>query len=93
MKKRFIFKKPTSRIVLRYCYIAFIFLLGCAVLIPTLLNYAPGSINTPFDIKMSYISYAQQLTIIGFVILLIIFISTKLCLRDVDNWYTNKDKR
>ena len=93
MKKRFIFKKPTSRIVLRYCFIAFIFLLVCAVLIPTLLNYAPGSINTPFDIKMSYISYAQQLTIIGFVILLIIFISTKLCLRDVDNWYTNKDKR
>ncbi len=92
MEKHKFFKKPSSRIVLRYCSIAAVFLLTCALLIPTLLNYAPGSINTNFDIKMSYISYTQQFLIIGLVLLSLIFISTKLLLQDIDNWYINRDK-
>ena len=93
MKKRIFFKKPTTRICIRYCMIALVFLIACALLLPTLLNYAPGSINTPFDIKMSYISYTQQITIVAIVILLVIFLSIKIFLRDVDDWYTNKDKK
>ena len=92
MKKRIIFKKPSTRICIRYCIIALVFLLSCALLLPTLLNYAPGSINTPFDIKMSYISYSEQITIVAIVILLVIFLSIKLFLRDVDKWFTNKEK-
>ena len=91
-KKYYAFKKPSSRIVVRYCAIALVVLLACASLLPTLLNYAPGSINTAFDIKMSYISYIQQFCIIGLVILFLIFVSTKLLLRDIDKWYLNKDK-
>lgn len=90
-KKYYAFKKPSSRIVVRYCAIALVVLLTCASLLPTLLNYAPGSINTPFDVKMSYISFNQQFCIIGLVVLLLIFVSTKLLLRDIDNWYVNKD--
>ena len=93
MKKRIFFKKPTTRICIRYCMIALVFLIACALLLPTLLIYAPGSINTPFDIKMSYISYTQQITIVAIVILLVIFLSIKIFLRDVDDWYTNKDKK
>ena len=93
MKKRIFFKKPTTRICIRYCMIALVFLIACALSLPTLLNYAPGSINTPFDIKMSYISYTQQITIVAIVILLVIFLSIKIFLRDVDDWYTNKDKK
>ena len=73
-KKYYAFKKPSSRIVVRYCAIALVVLLACASLLPTLLNYAPGSINTAFDIKMSYISYIQQFCIIGLVILFLIFV-------------------
>ena len=91
MKKNIFFKKPSSRIVFRYCLIAGAFLVICAVLLPILLNYAPGSINTDFDIKMSYISYTQQFLIIGLVLLSVIFLSTKLFLRDIDNWYLNKN--
>ena len=91
MKKHVFLKKPSSRMVFRYGVIACAFLIICAVLIPVLLNYAPGSINTDFDIKMSYISYTQQFLLIGLVLLAVIFISTKLLLKDIDNWYLNKD--
>lgn len=91
MKKHIFFKRPSSRIVLRYCSIAIVFLIICALLLPILLNYAPGSINTNFDIKMSYISYTEQFLIIGLIILTLIFLSTKFFLRDIDNWYLNKE--
>lgn len=87
MKKFIIFKKPSSRIVFRYCAIALLFLTTCVLLLPVLLNYAPGSINTDFDVKMSYISYTQQFLIIGLVIISIIFITIKLLLKDIDYWY------
>ena len=38
MEKHKLFEKPSSRIVLRYCSIAAIFIVVCALLIPTLLN-------------------------------------------------------
>ena len=89
MKKYTILEKPSSRIVFRYCAIAAVFLIVIALLLPVLLNYAPGSINTEFDVKMSYISYTQQFLIIGWVILAIIFVTLKLLLKDIDLWYKN----
>ena len=91
MKKVSWFNKPSTKILLRYCEIALVFLGLCAILLPTLLNYAPGSINTPFDIKMSYISYTQQFFIVGIVVILSISIPTKILLKDIDDWYINKD--
>lgn len=91
MKKHINFNKPSSRIILRYCSISLIFLIICAVLLPVLLNYAPGSINTDFDIKMSYISYSEQFLIIGLVVLTLIFLSTKFLLQDIDKWYLSKN--
>ena len=93
MKKHMILKKPSSRIVFRYCAIASLFLIACALLLPVLLNYAPDSINTAFDVKMSYISYTQQFLIIGLVILAIIFVSIKLLLKDIDLWYMNRKNK
>ena len=91
MKKISWLNKPSTKILFRYCIIAIIFLIICALLLPTLLNYAPGSINTPFDVEMSYISYTQQFLIVGIVIILSISIATKLLLKDIDNWYITKD--
>lgn len=93
MKKYTILEKPSSRIVFRYCAIAAVFLIVIALLLPVLLNYAPGSINTEFDVKMSYISYTQQFLIIGWVILAIIFVTLKLLLKDIDLWYKNSKNK
>ena len=93
MKKYTILEKPSSRIVFRYCAIAALFLIVIASLLPVLLNYAPGSINTEFDVKMSYISYTQQFLIIGWVILAIIFVTLKLLLKDIDLWYKNSKNK
>ena len=50
-------KRPSLRISLRYSIIAIILILIFSMLVPTLLNYGPESINTQFDIEMSYIPY------------------------------------
>lgn len=85
MKK--IFNSPSTVIALRYALIALIITLILMVIIPRVLNYGPGSINTPFDIQMSYISYNTQFLIIVFAIVFIIVIFTKILLRDIDKWY------
>ena len=85
MKK--IFNSPSTVIALRYALIALIITLILMVIIPRVLNYGPGSINTPFDIQMSYISYNTQFLIIVFAIVFVIVIFTKILLRDIDKWY------
>lgn len=88
----FIFKNPSSKIVFRYCSIALIIFAIAAFLLPTLLNYAPGSINSDFDVEMSYISYTEQFAIIIFLALLVISLFTKFLLREIDTWYNLPDQ-
>ncbi len=83
-------KKPSSRIFISYSFITILLLAVCYLVLPTLLNYAPGSINTEFDVKMSYISYTQQFLLIAIGILLLLLLFTKLSLRDIDQWYINR---
>ena len=82
-------KKPSTLISFRYISIALIITLILWFVVPKILNYAPGTINTPFDIQMSNISYTSQFICIGLTIILAIFISIKILLRDVDNWYVD----
>ena len=62
MKKEKIsfFKLPSTRILIRFIIIAFITVLAVIMVLPTLLNYPPNSINTDFDIEMSGIPFAAQ---------------------------------
>ena len=83
-------KKPSTLISFRYAFIAFIITLILMVIIPKVLNYGPGTINTPFDVEMSYISYTTQFFLMGTSIILAIVIFTKLLLRDVDAWYMDR---
>ena len=83
-------KKPSTMISFRYASIALIITLILWFIVPKILNYGPGTINTPFDIQMSYISYNTQFICLGATIILTIIIFTKLLLRDVDNWYMDK---
>lgn len=85
------YNTPSQRISIRYCSIAVVLLSIVSIILPTLLNYGPESINTPFDIKMSYISYAQQFIGISFVVLLTLSLLTRFLLRDIDKWYKLDD--
>ncbi|MCR5186592.1 MAG: HAMP domain-containing histidine kinase [Clostridia bacterium] len=60
-------------------------------IVPIVLNYGPESINTEFDIQMSYISYNSQFTLISIVIGTLIVITIKFFLRDVDKYVYKKE--
>ncbi len=78
---------PSNIISFRYASIAFLIILILMLIIPEILNYGPGTINTPFDIQMSYISFNTQFLILGVVIVLGIVFFTKIALKDIDKWY------
>lgn len=85
---------PSNIISFRYASIAFIIVLILMLIIPKILNYGPGTINTKFDIQMSHISYNTQFLIIGIAIILGIVLLTKFFLKDIDKWYKSPvDKR
>lgn len=90
IKKR-IYNTPSLRISFRYSAVALVFLLTVAFILPTILNYGPESINTPFDIRMSYISYSEQFFAITLIVLLALFAISKFLLRDIDKWYKMDD--
>ena len=85
---------PSNIISFRYASIAVIIVIILMLIIPKILNYGPGTINTEFDIQMSHISYNTQFTIIGAAVIVGIVLFTKFLLRNIDKWYKSPaDKR
>ena len=85
---------PSNIISFRYASIAFIIVLILMLIIPKILNYGPGTINTEFDVQMSHISYNTQFFIIGMAVIVGIVLFTKFLLKDIDKWYkSTADKR
>ena len=78
---------PSTRIIIRYCLITITVVILIVSVLPFLLNYPPDSINNEFDVQMSYISYYQQFGLLCIVGLLLISISIRVLLRDIDRWY------
>lgn len=87
MKKNKLFKLPSNNFIFIYCTVTIITILGVALIIPFVMNYPPGSINTDFDVQMSYIPYYLQFTLGAILGDFLIFILIKLLLRDIDKWY------
>lgn len=89
--KNLFYKRPSIRIASRYsatvCFVIILF----AVVMPRLLHYGPESINTPFDIQMSYIPYWVQYLFIGLLLVGSAFFFTCIAFRDVDKFYLSKD--
>ena len=81
---------PSTALSFRYSLIALIITLILMLIIPTVLNYGPETINTPFDIQMSGIPYNTQFLLIIFAIILVIFLITKIQLRTIDKWHKTK---
>ena len=85
---------PSNIISFRYASIAFIIVIILMLIIPKILNYGPGTINTEFDVKMSKISFNTQFSIIGVAVIVGIVLLTKFLLKDIDRWYKSPaDKR
>ncbi len=89
--KKLFYKRPSLRIATRYSATASLVILLFALLVPKLLNYGPESINTDFDIQMSYIPYWQQFLSIGVLLVSLIFASTCFLFRSIDKFYLSKD--
>ena len=81
---------PSNVISFRYASIAFIIVIILMLIIPKILNYGPGMINTEFDIKMSNISFNTQFFIIGLVVITGIVLFTKIFARKGDPFGTCK---
>lgn len=93
MKKKInYFNLPSFKISLRYCTITVFFIVVIASLLPIILNYGPESINTPFDIEMSYISYTHQFILLSLAVFLLLFTISKILLRNIDKWYSMSDE-
>ena len=89
--KNIFYRKPSLRIALRYSIIASIIILTFSLLVPKLLNYGPESINTDFDIQMSYIPFWMQFLCIGLLLVFLIIITTHFLFRSVDKFYLSRD--
>lgn len=85
--KNLFYKRPSIRIATRYSATVSIVILLFAIIMPKLLNYGPESINTPFDIQMSYIAYWQQYLCVGLLLVFLTFIATSLSFKVVDKFY------
>ncbi len=82
-KRKFL---PSTLISFRYASIAFVITIILMIIVPKVLNYGPETINTPFDVQMSGISYNAQFTIIAVAIISFIVLGTKIALRDLDKY-------
>ncbi len=91
--KNLFYRRPSIRIAARYSATVSFVILFFAIIMPKLLNYGPESINTPFDIQMSYIPYWVQYLCVGLLLVFLTFITTSLSFRVVDKFYLSKDPK
>lgn len=89
--KSLFYKRPSIRIAARYSATVSMVILLFAIIMPKLLNYGPESINTPFDIQMSYIAYWQQYLCVGLLLVFLTFVTTSLSFKAVDKFYLSDD--
>lgn len=88
-----LYKRPSLRISLRYSIIGMIFIILISLILPSLLNYGPESINTQFDIKMSYIPYWAQFASIMVLLLFLLTTITHFLFKSVDKFYLSTDEK
>ena len=88
-----LYKRPSLRISLRYSIIGMIFIILISLILPSLLNYGPESINTQFDIKMSYIPYLAQFASIMVLLLFLLTTITHFLFKSVDKFYLSTDEK
>ena len=81
----------STKISLFFILIAVIVFALLYNVLPILLNYPPDTINTEFDKSVSITYYAFQWLAIAVLIITIVVAYFKFSLKDLDNWWKNKD--
>lgn len=80
-------KRNTSISIIGVCYATIIFFaLIFYPLIPLILNYPPGTVNTEFNIQFNKINYTGQYLLIVFLVLFASHVYLRIILRDIDGW-------
>lgn len=90
LKEKFNNMSISNKLVLYFLIIFLLFSLLLYYIIPILLNYPPGAINTPFDKEVSVIFYKYQFLIVVIGIALFFVTYLKISLRKVDHWWKTR---
>lgn len=85
-KIRKVITKPSFKIAMCYSVIVIFCVCLFSLIIPKVLNYGPESINTQFDIDMSYIPYWSQILCVIILIIILLTIITKKLLKEIDEF-------
>ena len=80
----------SSRLLLFFIIIFGILSVVLYNIIPIILNYPPGAINSEFDREVSILYYKYQFLLVVFGIILFVALYLKIALRDVDRWWKNR---
>lgn len=79
-------KRVSLQITLIYNIVIICTVFALYIIIPFIFNYPPGSINTIFDVEVSYISYNMQFLVITLLIVIPSFFFLKMSLSNIDQW-------
>lgn len=81
-----VLSRPSFKISMCYDLIVIFCVCLFSLIIPKLLNYGPETINTQFDIDMSYIPYWAQILCIIVLIIILLTCVTKRLLKEIDEF-------
>ena len=91
LKKAFNKISISNKLVFYFLAIFSLFSLLLYFIIPVILNYPPGTINTSFDKELSFLYYKYQFLIAIFVIGFSFVLYLKITLKDLDYWWKTRD--
>lgn len=80
----------SNKLVLYFLLIFGFFALILYYLLPVLLNYPPGAVNTSFDKEVSVLYYKYQYLLVILAIIIFFTSYLKISLRKIDNWWKSK---
>ena len=92
LKQKFYNLKISTRLILYFLIIFSLFSVLLYNIIPVILNYPPGAINSAFDKEVSTLYYGYQFLIVVLSIAIFFTSYLKISLRKVDHWWKTRNE-
>lgn len=92
LKQKFYNLKISTRLILYFLIIFSLFSVLLYNIIPVILNYPPGAINSAFDKEVSILYYRYQFLIVVLSIAIFFTSYLKISLRKVDHWWKTRNE-
>lgn len=80
----------SNKLILYFIVIFGMFSVLLYYIIPIILNYPPGAINSEFDREVSILYYKYQFLLVVLGIIIFFTLYLKIALKDIDKWWKNK---